>query len=176
MFGPTPRDYVLSAVLLPLFFAGPLLMIFAINHYPTLDIRLLWVTAAFYVLAFAALFSLWKTRAFPDWVPAWARVAARAGLALSFTALVLGVFMIANGYATPLETRTAQVVRKEESRERDPSRRQYRLYVLAWPGSTQVTQIDSSAAVYNRVRIGDRVTLTLGKGRLGLEWVHGVQL
>jgi hypothetical protein len=112
---------------------------------------------------------------FPAWAPAWVRVGARAGWALAFTLSMLGIVLIANGYATPMETRSAQVVRKEMSRERDPSRRQHRLYVLAWPGSDTVTEVDSSGSVYDRAQVGRTVQLTLGKGRLGLAWVRDVE-
>jgi hypothetical protein len=175
MFGPKRRDYVRSAILLPLFFGGPLLALFAINHYPPLDLFLLWIMLGLFVVIWLALFWIWKSSSFPSWVGPVGRAAARAGWALSFAACVLGVIVFLNGYSTPLETRSAQVVRKERSRERDPSRRQYRLYVLAWPGSDRVAQVDSSEAVYDRVRVGDRVLLTLGVGRLGLEWVRDVR-
>ena len=174
MFGPTPRDFVRSAVLLPLFFGGPLLLIFAINNYPPLDFAPAWIALAFFIVLSVAMFWIWKSSSFPGWVGAWGAVAARAGWALSFTALLLGIVMTVNGYSTPLETRSAQIVRKESSRQRDPSRRQYRLYVLAWPGSNRVAQVDSSEAVYDRARVGGRVVLTLGRGRLGLEWVRDV--
>ena len=176
LFGPTPRDYTISALFFVSFFGGLLLALVAMGKYPLLDIRALWVTSAFYVVVFAASFWIVRKRAFPAWASAWMRVSARAGWSLGATALLLGVVLIANAYATPMETRTAQLVRKEMSRERDPSRRQYRFYILAWPGSDTVTEVDASASVYDRAQIGHPVLLTLGRGRLGLEWVHDVNV
>jgi hypothetical protein len=176
LFGPTPRDWGQSAVWMCFIFGGPLLALFAIDHYPLLDIRALWVAAVLLVVLFPVSFYVIKKSVFPAETPAWARVVAHGGFTLCAVAWLLGFVLVANGYATPLSTRSVQVVRKEESRQRDPSRRQYRLYVLAWPGSDEVTQIDSSAAVYNAVRVGDRVLVKLGEGRLGFEWVRGVEL
>lgn len=176
LFGPTPRDYVRSGIVLGWFFGGIVLSLFAMKKYPLLDERSLWVMCAFYVVAFAAAFWVVKNRVFPAGVPPLARVFARAGWALAFTFSIFGIVLIANGYATPLETRSAQLVRKEVSREHDPSHRQYRLYVLAWPGSDRVTQVDSSETVYDRAQVGRTVQLTLGQGRLGLEWVNGVSV
>lgn len=176
MFGPTRRDYARTAILLPLFFGGPVLAIFALKDYPPLDLRLAWFALAFFVILWVAMFWIWKQSSFPNWVGLVGTIAARGGWALSFTALVLGIIVFVNGYSTPLEHRSAQVVRKWSSRQRDPNNRQYALYVLAWPGSDRVAQVDSSQAVYERVRVGDRVVLTLGVGRLGLEWVRDVAI
>jgi hypothetical protein len=176
MFGPTHRDYVRTAVLLPLFFGGPVLAIVGLKYYPPLDFSLAWVLLGFFVVLRVAMLWIWKQSAFPNWVGLVGSVAARGGWALCFTALLLGIIVFANGYSTPLETRSAQVVRKSSSRQRDLRNRQYTLYVLAWPGSDRVAEIDASQAVYDRVRVGDRVVLTLGVGRLGLEWVRGVSL
>jgi hypothetical protein len=175
LFGPTPRDWRQSAAWLCFIFGGPLLEIFAIDHYPLLDIRALWVAAVLLVVLFPISFYVIKKSVFPANTPKWARIVAHAAFTMCGVAWILGFVMVVNGYSTPLSTRSVQVVRKEESRQRDPSRRQYRLYVVVWPGSNVITQIDSSGAVYNAVRVGDRVMVRLGEGRLGLEWVHDVE-
>jgi hypothetical protein len=176
LFGPTPRDYALSVGAILLLLGGPALALVGIRYYPLLDERSLWIAAATCAITFALSFWAIKRSVFPPGVPAGARVAARAGFSLCFVAWLLGIVCVANGYATPLQMRSVAVVRKEMSRERDPGRRQYRLYVLAWPESDRVTQVDSSAAVYDRVRPGENVQLTLGVGRLGLEWVRDVSV
>jgi hypothetical protein len=116
---------------------------------------------------------------------------ARAGWALALSFLVLGVFGIGNGLGTPVQSRLVDCVGKRMSRERDPDRRQYVLQLRAWSDSSAVTEVDVPRSLYESMNVPlvevdtppqalaalparARVRLSVGKGRLGVEWIKGV--
>jgi hypothetical protein len=117
----------------------------------------------------------------------------RAGWALGVTFLLLGILGIANGYGTRLVVRDAPVVAKRQTLHRDPGQRTYYVATRPWPGSRKVVELDAGRATYDRLAVpvtdmntprqeldampdAGRVRLTLGEGRLGLEWLRGVGL
>jgi hypothetical protein len=115
----------------------------------------------------------------------------RLSLGLAATFWLLGITGIVNGYGMPVTNRPVTVVGKRQTRQRDPSRRAYYLAVRAWPSSPTVVELDSPAAVYEEVDVpvidldtpqsqldampdSGTVSLAVGQGRLGLEWLSGI--
>jgi hypothetical protein len=113
------------------------------------------------------------------------------GLGVAF--LPYGLFGIANGYATPLVVRDVPVVAKQQTKQANPNQREYYVTTRPWPGSRAVAQVTVSRAVYEQLAVpvtttrtrhetheampdAAHVRLTLGAGRLGVDWVHGVSL
>ncbi len=174
---------------------GPLLALVTINHYPFLIAdRSLYVGGlSSIVLSFFASFALIRRDDIPPATPVVRRLLFRAGWGLGMTGLLLGLGGIANGYDTPLIAREAPVVAKHPTRHRDPARRTYYVAMRPWPGSLAVVELGASRDVYDRLdvpvtevgtpqpvlesmRDTGRVRLTLGEGRLGLEWLRQISL
>src|ERR1700736_2316391 len=65
---------------------------------------------ALLAISFAGMFLLVRKTVFPPSVPVTARILARAGWALALSFLVLGVFGMANGLATPAQSRLVDCV------------------------------------------------------------------
>jgi hypothetical protein len=176
-------------------FGGPLLGLFALNHYPFLvEDRTIYIggllSIAFWFLA-SFVIPHWSD--FPPGMPATAKLLFRVSLGLCMTSLVLGVVGIANGYRTPLVRREVPVVAKHETRERDPSRRIHYVAVRAWTGSRTVVELSAPRDVYDRLDVpltaidtpqqvlddmadAANVRLTIGQGRFGLEWLKEIAL
>jgi hypothetical protein len=136
-------------------FGGPLLGLFAINHYPFLiENRALYIggliSIAFW---FFASFVIPHWSDFPRGTPATAKLLFRLGLGLCMTGLILGVVGIANGYETPLVSRKVPVVAKHETREHDASRRIAYVAVRAWPGSPSVVELNAPREVYDQLDV-----------------------
>jgi len=106
--------------------------------------------------------------------------------------LAFGLVGIANGYLTPLETREVPVVAKHRTHQSDPALRTYYLAVRPWLGSRVVVELDGSRATYDRLNVpidhidtpqellnempdAAQVRLVVGRGRLGLEWLKGIE-
>ncbi len=176
-------------------FGGPLLGLVTVNHYPFLiEDRTLYVAGlssiAFW---FCASFVVPQLNDFPRGMPQSAKLAFRAGFGLCMTGLLLGLLGIANGYATPLVSREVPVVAKHQTLQRDPSRRTNYVAVRAWPGSRDVVELGAPQDIYSRLDVPltgihtpqtvleampdtGRVNLIIGKGRLGWDWLKGIEL
>lgn len=176
-------------------FGGPLLGLVTINKYPFLiEDRTLYVvglsSSAFWI---GASFVVPQLNDFPWGTPQSAKLAFRAGFGLCMTGLLLGIFGIANGYATPLFNREVPVVAKHQTLQRDPVRRTNYVAVRAWPDSRDVLELGAPLDVYDRLEVpltgihtpqaaleamadAGRVNLVIGKGRLGWEWLKGIEL
>jgi hypothetical protein len=167
--------------------------IVTIKYFPPLVTGDTFVRGAVALLAitFAGMFLLVRKTVFPPSVPVTARILARAGWALGVCFLGLGVFGIANGLGTPIESRLVDCVGKRMSREHNPDRRQYVLELRAWPQSSAVVEVDVPRSLYEYMNVPlvevdtppqalaalparARVRLIVGKGRFGVEWIKGV--
>lgn len=170
----TRAGWLKTSGFLIVFFLGFALGLLAIDRYRFLDDQGVWVLAAVYVLAFAASFAVARKKFFPSGTPTWARVMARAGWALSFAFLCLGIVGIANGVGSPIHDRTVICVGKRMTRQRDPDHRVYYLQVRPWATTDRVVEISAPRDVYDRVSEGSAVRLAVGDGNLGIEWISAV--
>jgi hypothetical protein len=174
---------------------GPLLGLFMLNHYPFLiQDRTLYIGAlGSIVFWFLASFVIPHWSDFPRGTPLIVKLQFRVALGLCMTFLMFGIFGIANGYGTPLVSREVPVVAKRHTLERDASKRTYYLAIRAWPGSHTVVELGAPHAVYDQLDVpiaafqtpqqvldamadAGYVKLTVGEGRLGLEWLKQVDL
>src|SRR5205085_8190295 len=157
-------------------FGGPLLMLLAIDRYRFLDGRTFTAAVVLYAVSIPLFFAIVPDRVFPTRTPLFARVMARAGWALCSCAMVIGALGLVNGLGTRLETRDVLCVAKRVTRQRDEHLRTHYLQELAWPGSKRSEEVPAPRRVYDATAPGSKVRLIIGKGRLGLEWLAGVDL
>jgi hypothetical protein len=175
-------------------FGGPAIGLVAINHYPFLIAdRTIYVGGGTgIVFWFLASFAMFGSKSFPRGMPQFLRLQFRAGFALCMTFLLVGVFGIANGYDTPLISRDVAVVAKHPTRQSDPANRTYYVAIRAWSPLRTVVELSTRREVYDRLAVpvtaidtpeaeleamSDRafVRLIVGQGRLGLEWLKGIE-
>jgi hypothetical protein len=176
-------------------FGGPLIGLLAINRYPFLIMdRTIYIGGATgIVFWFLASFAIYGDKDFPRGMPQFLKLQFRAGYGLCMTFLLLGLFGIANGYGMPTISRDVAVVAKHTTRHSDPARRTYYVAMRAWPSSRAVVELNTPRDVYDRLRVpltaidtpqeeldamadGGSVRLIVGQGRLGLEWLKGIEL
>jgi hypothetical protein len=170
---------------------GPAIALVMINHYPFLiRDRTIYIGGLTGVTVFT-LASVVMTMSLPKGMPTHLRWMFRLSLGLAATGWLVGISGIVNGYRMPVMNRQVSVVGKRQTRQHDPSRRTYYLAVRAWPPSSTVVELESSVAVFERLDVPivdvnapesvldampDRATVSLvvGQGRLGLEWLSGI--
>jgi hypothetical protein len=176
-------------------FGGPAIGLAAINHYPFLIAdRTIYVGGLASIgLWFLASFVIWGSDDFPRGMPQHLKLVFRAGFGLCMTFLVFGLAGIANGYDTPLISRDVAVVAKHPTRQSDPAKRTYYVAMRAWPPARTVVELNAPRKVYDQLTVPrteidtplheleampDRgsVRLIVGQGRLGLEWLKGIEL
>jgi hypothetical protein len=174
---------------------GPVLGLVTIRQYPPLvmDTTLYTVGLASIAALFLASFALIPERMMPRGLPLPQRLAARAGWGLCGALMLLGLGGLANGYGTALFTRDAPAVAKHETLERDPARRTHYVSIRAWPGSRKVVDLGAPLEVYAQLALpitpvrtpnaalqampdAATIRLTLGKGRLGADWLKTIAL
>jgi hypothetical protein len=192
-----PRGPQIAAAIaqLAVIFGGPALGLVGIAHYPFLvEDRVIYFDGlASISLCFSASFLLFSDNSFAKGMPVSTKLAFRAGFGLTFAFLLLGIATIGNGYGAPMGERIAPVVAKHETRQRDRPRRTHYLAVRPWPERRTVVELGGPIEVYDRLdvpvtaigtpeealeRMPDtgEVKLLVGQGRLGLEWLGGVEL
>jgi hypothetical protein len=166
-----------------------------ISHFPALvtDATIYGLGLGSISVLFLASFVLIPARSLPKGIPLGAALMFRAGWSLCATFLWVGAGLILNGYDTPPISRDVAVVGKRESLERDPTHRQYSLEVRAWPSSRFVTEVDTTRQVFEAasvpvvavdtseamlltMRDAGTASLTVGRGRLGLDWVQKIEM
>jgi hypothetical protein len=175
-------------------FGGPLIGLMTIRSYPFLieDRTIYIVGLAGIVFWFVASFVLFGNKSFPRGMLAFLKLQFRAGFGLCMTFLIVGIVGIANGYRTPLISRDVAVVAKHTTRQSDPANRTYYVAIRAWSPSRTVVELSTRREVYDRLAVpvtaidtpeaeleamSDRafVRLIVGQGRLGLEWLKGIE-
>ncbi|HMF22290.1 MAG TPA: hypothetical protein VKG24_09205 [Pseudolabrys sp.] len=176
-------------------FGGPALGLVTINYYPFLiQGRTIYIGGFTSVIFwFFASFAIFGDKSFPRGMPQWLKLKFRAAYGLCMTGLLLGIVGIANAYNTPLISRDVAVVAKHTTRHSDPARRTYYVALRPWPSSQTVVELCASRDVYDRLKVpltaidtpqreldgmpdSDLVRLTVGKGRLKLEWLKQISL
>jgi len=190
------RPQILSAAAhASVIFGGPVVGLIGISHFPALvtDDTIYRVGIGSILVLFLASFVLIPARSLPKGIPLGLALLFRAGWGLAATFLWVGVALISNGYDTPSITRDVAVVGKTESFGRDPARGQYRLWVRAWPPSRFVIGVDTTRQVSEGARVplvevdtpeatllvmrdAGIAGLTVGRGRLGLDWVQKIEM
>jgi hypothetical protein len=176
-------------------FGGPVVGLIGISRFPALvtDATIYGLGLGSIFVLFLASFVLIPARSLPKGIPLGAALMFLAVWSLSATFLWLGAGLILNGYDTLLISRDVAVVGKRESLERDPTHRQYSLEVRAWPSSRFVTEVDTTRQVFEAasvpvvavdtseamlltMRDAGTASLTVGRGRLGLDWVQKIEM
>lgn len=173
---------------------GPALGLVFDAHYPFLvQDRTLYIGAAISVF-FLFLFSfvaLRRDRSLPRF-PMPLRIVARLGWAIGSTSLVWGLIGIVNGAGMPVQSRQVSAVVKHHTLQRDPAQRTYYIAVRPWKGSRTVVELPGPRATYDQLPVpvnaidtplkvldvmpdAGRVTLVVGKGRFGLEWLRSIE-
>jgi len=195
-FDPTkPRGpQIASAIWQAAFIiGGPVLGLITIRYYPFLvrDRSLYIGGIVGIVVLFLASFACIGKDDFPRGMPLITRLLSRLGLGLCGTSLLLGLVGIVNGYGTRLVTREAPVVSKHQTLERNPARRTNYVAVRAWPSSRTVVELEAPWQVYDRLKVpvtavdtpgetlnamadAGYVTLVIGEGRFGVEWLKRI--
>ena len=195
LFGIDPRQppaVQIARVIAPFALAvvGPAIALLAIRHYPFLiQDRTLYIAGLASLLG-CALMTVGFVRVPPE-VPMWLRLKIRLGLGVLGTCWLLGTLAIINGYDMQVTHRQVPVVGKRRSLQRDPARRSYYLAVRPWPRTATVVELDAPFSVWEQIdapvvdyhatqasldSMSDRetVSLAVGRGRLGLEWLSGI--
>jgi hypothetical protein len=187
---------VLSAVgQATIIFGGPVIGLIGISHFPALvtDAAIYGLGLGSIFILFLASFPLIPARSLPKGIPLGAALMFRAGWSLCMTFLWVGAGLMLNGYDTLPITRDVAVVGKRESLQRDPTHRQYSLEVRAWPPSRFVTEVDTTRQVFEAASVpvvavdtseatlqtmtdAGTARLTVGRGRLGLDWVKKIEV
>ena len=175
MWGTTPGERVRLILTLALVIGSPTLAVVAIDHFQFLDDRSLTAAIILFAVLIPLFFLFVRETYFPIGTPLYLRIVTRVGFALCSCALVVGVVGVANGYGTPGVARDVPCVAKRETLQRDEDRRTHYLSVRAWPGSPRVVEIPAPRDVYELASPGSDVRLIVGRGRLGLEWIKGVE-
>jgi hypothetical protein len=175
-------------------FGGPLIGLLAINRYPFLIMdRTIYIGGlASIVFWFLASFDIYGNDDFPRGIPQQLKLVFRAGYGLCMSFLLLGIFGIANVWHGD-EQQDVAVVAKHTTRQSDPTRRTYYVAMRAWPPSRTVVELNTPRYVYDRLSVpitaidtpqeqlaamadSSSVRLIVGQGRLGLEWLKGIEL
>ena len=195
-FDPSKPRWIQVAKILAQVFAvlgGIVLVLAAMFLYPML------LTGPGFALAYlgpapaacAAAFLIRRT-----WLPAdmqrSTRVQLRFCIGFAATFWLAGLFGLVNGYTTPVVARDAGMVYKRTSTPSDPKHMSYYVGARVWPSSRDVYEITVPADLYRSLDV-PTVThwsvprqqlyampdhgvlrLIVGRGRLGVDWLHGV--
>jgi hypothetical protein len=143
-------------------------------------------------LVFVTSFFLVAQAWFPADMPAFVRLQMRFGMGLFAAAWFIGVFGIANGYATPIIVQDAPMVYKRTSTPSDPKQISYYVGTRVWQSSRKVYEITVRRDLYLHLDVPvvkawhipwqqlhampnrGLLRLTVGRGRLGINWLHSV--
>jgi hypothetical protein len=191
-----PRGPQIACIVAQMFaiLGGPIFGLIGMVRYPILipDRVLVIGAPTAIVIAFACSFLIIRGKFFPNDMPPSARAMARLGLAFCATGWLIGLIDVSNGYATPVITRDAPVAYKRASRDNDPERRQYYFGARLWSSPGDVVEITVPRDLFNRLDVPNTdlerprpnigllpnrgsIELMVGKGRFGIEWLHGVE-
>jgi hypothetical protein len=172
---------------------GPAIGLVTIRYYPFLiRDRTIYIGGLTGVTVFAlASVAIVRKTSLPPGMPPPMRLMFRLSLGMAATFWLLGISGIVNGYGMRVMNRQVMVVGKRQTRQHDPSRRAHYLAVRAWPSSPTVVELESPVAVYEQLDVPvidvdtpqsrldampdtGTVSLAVGQGRLGLEWMSGI--
>lgn len=186
-----PLALQIAKVLAPFgFLGGAAVALLALRHYPFLvRDRTIYVGGLTSILA-CGLVSVALVST-PAEMPVWMRLHVRVGLGLLGAIWLVGTSAFINGYDMQVTHRPVPVVGKRQSRQRDPARRSYYLAVRPWPAISSVVELDAPFSVWDQIDVpvvdygaaqasldsmADRetVSLAVGRGRLGLDWLSGI--
>ncbi len=144
------------------------------------------------LLAFAITFLLIRGTWFPADMPQSARLQARLGIGMCTAFGCAGLFGIVNGYRTPVVVKDLPMVYRRTSTPSDPKHMNYYVGTRVWPSSREVYEVTVPRAFYDDLDVPvitqwriprqqlyampDRglLRLSVGRGRLGIDWLHGV--
>lgn len=129
---------------------------------------------------------------YPANMSAAVRLQFRLGIGLCVSAWFVGAFGIANGYATSLVTQDAPMVYRRTSTPSDLEQMSFYVGTRVWPSSRDVYEITVPQKLYAALDVPvitqwhvpaqqlyampnhGLLRLSVGKGRLGIDWLHGV--
>lgn len=129
---------------------------------------------------------------YPANMSAAVRLQFRLGIGLCVSAWFVGAFGIANGYATSLVTQDVPMVYRRTSTPSDPKQMSFYVGARVWPSSREVYEVTVPRTLYamldapvitqwhvpaqqlNAMPNHGLLRLSVGKGRFGIDWLHGV--
>lgn len=131
-----------------------------------------------------------------SWCPATmsapVRLQFRLGIGMFVSAWFVGAFGIANGYATSPVTQDVPMVYRRTSTPSDPKQMSFYVGARVWPSSRDVFEITVPRKLYATLDVPvitrwhvpaqqlyampnhGLLRLSVGKGRFGIDWLHGV--
>lgn len=187
-----PRGPQIAAMcaLMCAIFGGPILGLIGMLKCPLLvpdDVLALGGLAS--VVAWSAVSLLViGSRWCPKNMPLGSKLMMHMGFAVCATGWMIGALDIANGYGMPVLTRDVPIAYKRASREADPS---YYVGARPWSSPRNIIEITVSHALFDHLDVPDTdlqtprpdygalpnrgyIRLLVGRGRFGIEWLHGV--
>lgn len=129
---------------------------------------------------------------YPATMSALVRIRFMLGMGLCMSAWFVGAFGIANGYATSLVAQDVPMVYRRTSTPADPNQMSYYVGARVWHSSKDVYEITVPRRLYSTLDVPELtqwhvaaqqldampnhglLRLSVGKGRLGIDWLHGV--
>lgn len=120
------------------------------------------------------------------------RIQFRLGIGMFASAWFVGALGIANGCATSLVTQDVPMVYKRTSTPSDPNQMSFYVGARVWPSSRDVYEVTVPRTLYatldapvitqwhiptqqlNAMPDHGLLRLSVGKGRFGIDWLHGV--
>ncbi len=196
-FDPTKPRWIQIATMvaqMSVFFGGIVLGLVSMIMYPMLltgrgiAITCLGPLVVGFALSYLIIPKTW----WPADMPAYAKLETRAGLGLCAAAWFIGLFGIANGYATPVVVKDFPMVYRRTSTPSDPKHKSYYVGTRVWRSSRDVYEITVKPDLYARLdapvvtqwsiprheldAMPDHglLRLAVGRGRLGVRWLHVV--
>ncbi len=196
-FDPTKPRWIQIATIvaqMSAFFGGLILGLVSMIKYPMLltggGLALTWFGPI--AAAFAASFLMIPKTWWPADMPAYARLQMRLGIGLCAAGWFIGLFGIANGYATPVAVRDFPMAYRRTSTPSDPKRMSYYVGTRVWASSRNVYEITVPPALWASLDVPvvtqwsiprqqldampdhGALRLAVGRGRFGIDWLHGV--
>ena len=190
-----PRGPQIASIATQVFgmLGGLVLALIAMFYYPMLLTGTAFVVGGLGGIAsgVAASFLIPRDRCFAPGMTGLTRLHVRLGIGVCATGWIAGLAGITNGYAMPVVEREAPMVYKRTTIPDDPEHMSYYVGARVWPLSRDVYEITVPRALYARLDLPSAgmhvppkvdalpgrgiMRLRVGRGRLGIDWLSGVE-
>jgi len=168
----TRQTLEIFAWLLPLL-GGPLLAVYALEHYPVVDEKVLY---GFPMLMIAVIIIFSKFPYFfssgPMVLTGFLKFIVLFSMAMMVSFLCYGTILWANGSID-----RSEIVRDviwTDKRRLTGKKPQYFVIVQSWHDSSHEFKLSITKKVYDGLKPGSPVLLTIGKGALHIEWIRSI--